>query len=72
MIAPAIEELAEEFAGSCKVVKFNIEENPAIPTQYGVMSIPTLMFFKDGKIMDQVGGALNKSDLKKRVDANLV
>ena len=70
-IAPLIEELAKEYAAKIKIGKLNVEESPKVATKYGVMSIPTLIFFKDGKIMDQVAGALNKSDLKKKIEESL-
>jgi thioredoxin 1 len=71
MIAPIVEELAKEYAHKMKIGKLNVEESPRVASQYGVMSIPTLIFFKDGKVMDQVAGALNKSDLKKRIEEYL-
>jgi len=67
-IAPFIEELAKEYEGKIKVGKLSIEENPATPTRYGVMSIPTLMFFKKGRVVDQAVGALPKAELKKRIE----
>jgi len=71
MIGPFVEEAAKEFDKKIKVAKINIDENPKIPTHYGIMSIPTLMFFKNGKVMDQVVGALSKQDLKKKIQENL-
>jgi thioredoxin 1 len=71
MIGPLIEESAKEFVGKMKVAKVNVDESPQAATQYGVMSIPTLMFFKAGNVMDQVVGALNRSDLKKKIQENL-
>lgn len=71
MIGPFIEEAAKEFDKKIKIAKINIDDNPKIPTQYGIMSIPTLMFFKGGKVMDQVVGALNKHDLKKKILENI-
>ncbi|MBP7216756.1 MAG: thioredoxin [Candidatus Omnitrophica bacterium] len=72
MIAPFVEELAKEYAGKMKIGKLNVDENPRSATTYGVMSIPTLVFFKDGKIMEQAVGALSKSDLKKKIELNLL
>jgi thioredoxin 1 len=69
MIAPIVEELAKEYSGKIKIGKINVEESPKTPSQYGVMSIPTLIFFKEGKVMEQVVGALNKAELKKKIDA---
>jgi thioredoxin 1 len=71
MIAPVIEELAKEYHGKIKIAKLNVEESPRVASQYGIMSIPTLIFFKKGKVMEQVAGALNKPDLKKKIEANL-
>jgi len=71
MIAPFVEELAKEYAGRAKIGKLDVDENPRSPTHYGVMSIPTLVFFKNGKVMDQVVGAISKSDLKKKIEENL-
>ncbi|MDD4979644.1 MAG: thioredoxin [Candidatus Omnitrophica bacterium] len=72
MIAPFIEELAKEYGHRIKIGKINIDENPKTPTHYGVMSIPTLMFFKQGRVMDQAVGALSKAELKKRIEENLL
>jgi thioredoxin 1 len=68
MIAPAVEELAKEYAGRVKIGKLDIEESPAATSRYGIMSVPTLAFFKDGKIMSQASGAMSKADLKKRIE----
>ena len=71
LIAPLIEELAGEYRDRIKIGKLNIEENPAIPTRYGVMSIPTLMFFKKGQVIDQAVGAIPKAELKRRIEETL-
>jgi thioredoxin 1 len=71
MIAPVLDELASEFQGKVKVMKLNVDENPAVSAKFNVRSIPTLMFFKGGKVVDQVIGAKSKSDLKKRFEAAL-
>ena len=71
MIAPIVEEMAREYAGRAKIGKVNVDENPRIATHYGIMSIPTLAFFKNGKVMNQVVGVFNKSDLKKKIEENL-
>lgn len=71
MIAPVVEELATEYTGRLKVVKLNTDENPDIASRYKIMGIPTLIFFKEGKIIDQIVGALPKSQLKARIDALL-
>lgn len=71
MIAPIIEELSVEYQGKIKIAKINVEESPRVATQYGIMSIPTLVFFKKGKVMEQITGALNKAELKKKIERNL-
>jgi len=71
MIAPVVEELAKEYAGKIKIGKLDVDSNPKTATHYGIMSIPTLIFFKRGKIMDQVVGALNKTELKKKIEENI-
>jgi len=72
MIAPLIEEMAKEYDSKIKIGKINIDENPKTPTHYQVMSIPTLMFFKKGKVTGQLTGALSKSDLKKKIEENFL
>ncbi|MFH0739151.1 MAG: thioredoxin [Candidatus Omnitrophota bacterium] len=71
LITPVIEELAGEYENRIKIGKINIEENPMIPTRYGVMSIPTLMFFKKGQVVGQLVGAMPKAELKRRIEENL-
>lgn len=71
MIAPAIEELAKEYAGKIKVGKLNTDENPEVATKYKIMGIPTVMFFKDGQKVDQVVGAVPKPQLKAKIDTLL-
>ena len=71
LLGPVIEEVAVEYDKKIKIGKFDIDANPKIPTHYGIMSIPTLMFFKKGQVMEQFVGALNKHDLKKKIEAYL-
>ena len=71
MIAPFIEELAGEYNGKVSFAKVDVDHNPGIAQQFGVFSIPTLMFFKNGKLQDQQVGALAKPALKQRVEALL-
>lgn len=71
MIAPILEELVQEYNKKIKMGKLNVEESPKIASQYGIMSIPTLIFFKNGKVMEQVVGVVSKSELKKKIEANL-
>ena len=71
MIGPALEELAEEFAGKVTVAKVNIDDNPVSPNTYGVRGIPTLILFKDGKPAATQVGALHKGRLKDWIAGNL-
>lgn len=70
-IAPIVEELAAEYAGKVKIGKVDVDGNPGSAASYGIMSIPSLIFFKDGKIMDQVTGVLSKASLKQKIEENL-
>jgi len=71
MIGPLIEEAAKEYAGKIVVGKMDVDTNSVIPTQFGVMSIPTLVFIKNGKIMDQVVGAISKPELRRKIEENI-
>jgi thioredoxin 1 len=63
-IAPAVEELATQFKGKAKVAKMDIDNNQDTPQQYGIRSIPTLLVFKGGKVVDQIVGAVPKARLE--------
>jgi thioredoxin 1 len=63
MVAPVVEEIAEQYQGQVKVVKVNTDENPNVASQYGIRSIPTLMIFKGGQRVDMVVGAVPKTTL---------
>ena len=71
MIAPLIEELAADYRGKVKIGKVDTDQNRAISAQYNVMSIPTIVFIKDGKIVDTVVGALPKATLEAKLNAML-
>ena len=71
MIAPYIEEMAKEYAGKMKIGKIDVDANPKVATYYGVMSIPTIIFLKNGKVMNQLVGGLSKLDLKRKIEENL-
>jgi len=71
MVAPVIEKLAEKYSGKVKFCRVNVDDNSQTPTKYGVMSIPTLMFFKDGKAVDTVIGAVPEQALQSKIDALL-
>ncbi|MGQ9508368.1 MAG: thioredoxin [Thermodesulfobacteriota bacterium] len=70
-ISPIVEELAQEFVGRVKVTKLNVDENPMTPSQYGVRGIPTLILFKDGRVIDQIIGSVPKSRLKAMIEKAL-
>ncbi len=69
MVGPIVEKLGEKYAGKIKVVKLNVDENPATAQKYQVMSIPTLMFFKAGSVADTVVGAVPESRLQAKIDS---
>jgi len=69
MIAPILEEIAEEYKGKLTVAKINIDENQSTPQKYAVRGIPTLMIFKDGEIAGTKVGALSKSQLSAFIDS---
>jgi thioredoxin 1 len=71
MIAPILDEVANEYKGRLKIAKINIDENPSIPPRFGIRGIPTLILFKDGKVEAQKVGALSKSQLAAFLDSNL-
>jgi len=70
-VAPIVEELAKEYVGKADFAKVNVDDAPLLASQYGVMSIPTIMIFKDGKPAEQVIGYKPKNDIKKLLDAVL-
>lgn len=63
MVAPVVEDIADQYEGQIKVVKVNTDENPNVASQYGIRSIPTLMIFKGGQRVDMVVGAVPKTTL---------
>ena len=67
-IAPTIEKMAADYAGRAKVAKCNVDENMRVPSRYGIRSIPSLLFFLDGVVCDQVNGAVPERELTKRLD----
>ena len=67
-IAPAIEELAGEFGGKAKVGKLNVDDAAGVAAQYGIRSIPTLLFFKDGRVVDRVIGVVPKQQLADKLN----
>jgi len=71
MIAPILDQLAQEWAGKVKVVKMNVDENQVVPAQFGIRSIPTLVVLKDGKVLANRSGALAKPQLEAFVNASI-
>ena len=71
MIAPILDEIAEEYDGKLKIAKLNIDENPNTPPKYGIRGIPTLMLFKNGEVEATKVGAVSKSQLTAFIDSNL-
>jgi thioredoxin 1 len=68
MIAPLLDELADEYNGKIKIGKVNVDEQQALAAQYGIRAIPTLLLFKQGQIAEQMVGAKSKRDLKASFD----
>ncbi len=71
MIAPIVDKLAETYDGKVKVFRLNIDDNPQTAVKYHVMSIPTLLFFKDGEAVDTVVGAVPERTIAPKIDAML-
>ncbi|BAQ63888.1 thioredoxin [Geminocystis sp. NIES-3709] len=71
MVAPVVEEIAQQYEGKVKVVKLNTDENPQIASQYGIRSIPTLMVFKGGQKLEMVVGAVPKTTLSNTLEKHL-
>ncbi len=71
MIAPVIEELAEEYEGKANICKVNTDEEQEIAVKFGIRSIPTLLFFKDGEVVDQIVGAQGKDALAAKINSLL-
>ena len=68
MIAPTIEEISNEYEGKIKVVKINTDENPQTASEYQISAIPTLLFFKSGKVVKEIVGVVPKEEIKKIID----
>lgn len=71
MIGPVVEQLADEYDGQAVVAKMDVDQNSTVPAQFGIRSIPTLMVFKNGQLVDKVIGAVPKSVLEQKLKAQL-
>jgi thioredoxin 1 len=71
MVAPVVEELAADYEGKAKICKVNTDEEQDLSVKYGIRSIPTILFFKDGKVVDQMVGAAAKQTFAQKLDALL-
>lgn len=72
MIAPILDDVSKTYEGRVSVTKMNVDENRAVPAQYGIRGIPTLMVFKDGQLADTKVGAMSKTQLTAFIDQQLV
>ncbi|HAS17785.1 MAG TPA: thioredoxin [Nitrospiraceae bacterium] len=68
MVSPIVDDLSKEYEGRVKVLKLNTDENPDVAGRYQIMGIPTIMFFKDGKVVDKLVGALSKPQYKEKIE----
>ena len=66
-VAPIVEEIAREYEGKIKVCKLNVDQGPATASKYGIMAIPTLVIFKDGKAVDKIVGMVPKSEIEAKI-----
>lgn len=71
MVAPILEELAEEYAGKIKIGRLDVDSNPRMATEYAIRAIPNLLIFKDGKVVDQIIGAVPKQSIVDKLNAVL-
>jgi thioredoxin 1 len=71
MVAPIVKEISGEFEGRAKVAKMDVDSNPEIPVKYGIRNIPTILFFKNGQIVDKQVGAVPKNVLVSKLEAIL-
>ncbi|MEM2672903.1 MAG: thioredoxin, partial [Candidatus Hadarchaeales archaeon] len=67
LLSPVVEELAKKYAGRVVFGKLNVDENPSVAQRFGIMSIPTLLYFKEGKLVDETVGALPASVIEERI-----
>ena len=70
-LGPILEEVSREYEGKVKFAKLNVEEGQQVASKFGIMSVPTMVIFKDGKVKNQIVGLLSKDELKKKIDLSL-
>lgn len=68
MLSPIVDDIAKEFEGKIEVAKCNIDDAEEVAAKYGIRSIPTLLFFKDGEVVDKTVGFVNKAEIEKRIN----
>ena len=71
MISPIVDQLAEKYAGRVNVVKCNVDDSTEIPVKFGIRNIPTLLFFKNGELVDRLVGAVPQAELEKKIESLL-
>ncbi len=71
LIEPVVEELAHQYADKMKVFKVDVDQDPHLAAQYGIMSIPTLLLFKNGRVVEQIVGAMPKGAIEQRIARHL-
>jgi thioredoxin 2 len=71
MVGPILDQLAREYAGQVKIAKLNVDENPGVASRYGIRSIPTMLFFKNGQIVNTLVGALPRQEIERQLRAIL-
>jgi thioredoxin 1 len=71
MIGPIVEEISKEYSGKAVVGKLNVDENPQVASNYGIRSIPTLLVFKNGQLVDKIVGAVPKTSIVSKIEAQM-
>jgi thioredoxin 1 len=71
MVGPIVDEIANEYDGKVSVGKMNVDENPEIPSKYGIRSIPTLLVFKNGELVEKIVGAVPKSSITSKIETHM-
>ena len=71
MLSPVVDALAEKYAGRVNVVKCNVDESTDVPVKFGIRNIPTLLFFKNGELVDRLVGAVPQAEIEKKLDSLL-